>query len=277
MGTWYPKFLEEMFTRSSGASQMSTATLKLQLLSSAYTYNSAHNFRDDVTPAAAEVGAAGTITSTSFTDGLFAGTGPTISALPTGPATQAIVYIDTGAAATDWLVMHLNSASVFPLTGSGLDQPIVWTTQPLTKTSNADGYWWYPKAAEAFFTRPSNSDIEAGTVKAVLIDTADYTYSSAHDFLDDVAAGSIVGTAQTIGNKSFTDGIFSSSDPSITFPSLTGDQSEALLFYLDSGSTATSMLLGLCTNAQGLPVTPNGLNQPVYQNASGWMRIGATN
>lgn len=276
MGTWYPKFLEESFTRSSSASQLSTATIKLQLLTSAYTYNAAHDFYNDVAPAAAEVGAAGTITSTSFTNGLFAGTGPTISALPAGPATQAVVYVDTGVQSTSWLIMHLNSASIFPLTGTGLDQPISWTTQPVTKTSNSDGYWWYPKFAEAFFTRPSNSNVSTGTVKVVGVDLADYTYSASHQFLSDVTGAALVGTPQTIGNKTFTDGVFSSTDASITFPALTGDQFEYLLFYIDTGSSATSRLMLLCNNAQGLPVTPNGLDQPIYKNSSGWARLGAT-
>ena len=276
MGQWYPSYLEEAFTRTSGASQLSTGTLKIQLLDATYTFNTAHNFFDDVT-AGTRVGTAGTITSPTFTGGLFSGTGPTIAGLTGDVVTQAVVYIDTGSEATSWLVMHLDDASVFPLTPTGADQPIIWTPQPLTRTTFGDGYFWYPSAAEAFLTRPTNSDIEAGTVKVVLIDEADYTYSSAHDFLDDVAAGARVGTPQTVGNKTFTGGVFSSSDPSVTFPALTGDPCEALLFYIDTGTASTSRLLLYCRNAQGLPVTPNGLDQPVFRNSSGWARIGASN
>lgn len=275
MGKWYPPYLEEMFTRTSAASQASTASIKAILLDATYTYSDAHNFLDDIV-GTARVGTAGTLTSTSFTNGIFSATGPIITALSGDVVTQMAVYIDTGSEATSWLMCHIDDASVFPLTPGGADQPIVWTPQPLTKTAFGDGYFWYPLAAEAFFTRPANSDIEAGVVKAVLIDEADYTYNAAHDFLNDIPAGARVGTPQTIGNKTFTAGVFSSTDPSITFPSLTGDQCEAMVFYLDTGTESTSRLLLYCRNSQGLPVTPNGLDQPVYRSSGGWARIGGS-
>lgn len=96
------------------------------------------------------------------------------------------------------------------------------------------------------------------TIKAVLIDAADYTFSSAHDFLDDVPVAARVGTAQTLASKTFTSGVFDAAD--ITFPSVTGDQSEALLIYNDTGVESTSDLIAYIDSATGLPVTPNGGN-----------------
>ena len=52
----------------------------------------------------------------------------------------------------------------------------------------------YPKAKELFMG--GNLDLVNDTIKAILVDTADYTYNSGHDFLDDVAAVAIVGEKQ---------------------------------------------------------------------------------
>src|SRR5574338_421363 len=71
-------------------------------------------------------------------------------------------------------------------------------------------------------------DLLVDTIKVVLIDSADYTVSAAHDFLNDVAA-------------------------------VTGDVSEAILVYKDTGVEATSPLIAyIDTVSSGLPVTPNG-------------------
>lgn len=116
--------------------------------------------------------------------------------------------------------------------------------------------------------------LDSSTLKAVLIDSADYTYSAAHDFLDDVAGAAIVGTAQTIGSKTFgtvAAGVFDGAD--ISLPSVTGDVSEAILIYMDSGSAATSYLILYIDSATGLPVTPNGGNIAVAWSASGIGKI----
>lgn len=113
----------------------------------------------------------------------------------------------------------------------------------------------YPKAKEAFLSGSIN--LSSDTIKCQLIDTNDYTYSSTDDYLADVAAAARVGTAVTLASKTVTDGVFDAAD--ITFSTVTGDVSEALLIYKDSGSEASSNLIALLDTAQsGLPVTPNG-------------------
>ena len=98
-------------------------------------------------------------------------------------------------------------------------------------------------------------DLASDTIKAVLIDTADYTFSAAHDFYNDASAGA-VGTPQTIANVTITGGVFDGDD--VTFTSVTGDQCEAIVIYKDTGNTATSPLIAYIDSATGLPVTPNG-------------------
>ena len=115
-------------------------------------------------------------------------------------------------------------------------------------------------------------DLSSVNVKVVLVDLADYTYSSAHDFLDDVAAGGRVATSANLASKTLTGGVFDSADP--TFTAATGDQAEALILYVDTGTAATSRLIAFYdTGVTGLPVTPNSGDINVTVNASGWFAL----
>lgn len=275
MSTWYPEYLESALERDTD-SDLVAGTVKVQLVDAGYTYNAAHDFFDDVT-AGTRVGTAVTLGSKTFTNGIFSAVCPDFTGLTGDVVTGFVVYIDTGAEATSRLVMFVDDATVFPLTPGGLDQSLVWTPQPLCDSVSANNIW-YPIFAEALFTRPSNSNLVADTVKVVGVNTTGggttYTYSAAHDFLDDVPSGARIGTAQTLGSKTFANGAFDAAD--ISFPSLTGDSIENLLVYIDTGTPSTSRLVGLIRNAQGLPLTPNGQSQPVAWNASGLLVLGAT-
>ncbi len=124
----------------------------------------------------------------------------------------------------------------------------------------------YPKWKEALLQNSSNSAL-TGTVKAALVDTGTYTYSSAHEFLTSLTG--VVGTAQTIGaTKSYTDGVFDGGD--VTYTAVTGNSAEALVLYIDTGTAGTSRLVAFIdTGVTGLPVTPNGGDISVTWNASG--------
>jgi hypothetical protein len=111
-----------------------------------------------------------------------------------------------------------------------------------------------------------------GNVKAVLVDGADYTYSAAHDFLDDVTAPARVATSGNLASKTYTGGVFDSAD--FAFTAVTGDPSEILILYVDSGTAATSPLVAYYdTGVTGLPVTPNGGDINVTVHASGWFAL----
>lgn len=96
-------------------------------------------------------------------------------------------------------------------------------------------------------------NLSSDTIKVVLVDTGTYTFSAAHDFFDDVSG--TVGSAQTLGSKTITNGVFDAAD--VTFTSVTGNSAEALIIYKDTGSAATSPLIAYIDSATGLPVTPN--------------------
>jgi hypothetical protein len=126
----------------------------------------------------------------------------------------------------------------------------------------------YPKYKEALLTGSANISLTTGDVKAMLVDAADYAYSDAHDFLDDVAAASRVATSAALGTKTVTAGVFDAANT--TFTAVTGDPSEAIIIYIDTGNEATSRLVAyLDTGHTGLPVTPNGADINVTWNGSG--------
>lgn len=113
----------------------------------------------------------------------------------------------------------------------------------------------YPKFKQALWEQPSNSSVSAGNIKAVLVDGADYTYSASHEFLSDVPSGARVATSGNLASKTFTDGVFDAADTSFT--AATGDQSEIVILYIDTGSAATSRLICYIDSGTGLPATPN--------------------
>lgn len=124
----------------------------------------------------------------------------------------------------------------------------------------------YPKWKEQLLQFTADNNLSSGTVKVALVDTGTYTYSSAHQYLSSLTG--VVGTAQTIGSKTFTNGVFDGAD--VTFATVTGNTVEALVLYIDTGSSATSPLVAyIDTSVTGLPVTPNGGDIAITWNASG--------
>lgn len=129
----------------------------------------------------------------------------------------------------------------------------------------------YPKFKEALLDDSANIDLNDSTVKVALVDTADYTYNSAHDFYNDVSAA-VVGTPQTIANSTVTAGLFDGDN--VTFTAVSGDPVEALVIYIDTGDPATSRLVAyIDTGVTGLPVTPNGGDILITWNASGIFQL----
>ena len=123
----------------------------------------------------------------------------------------------------------------------------------------------YPKWKEAIIQASTNSSL-TGTVKAALVDTGTYTYSSTHQFYSDLSG--VVGTPGSIGTHTYTSGTFDGAD--VTFSAVTGNSVEAIVIYIDTGTTTTSRLVAyLDTGYTGLPVTPNGGDITITWNASG--------
>jgi hypothetical protein len=112
----------------------------------------------------------------------------------------------------------------------------------------------YPKMNEALL----EALLSAPNVKAALIDTGSYTYSSTHEFLSSVPGAAIKGTSANLSSKTFTTGVFDSA--TITFTAVpVSSACSAILFYIDTGTASTSRLIAYHdTGITGLPVTPSG-------------------
>lgn len=99
-------------------------------------------------------------------------------------------------------------------------------------------------------------DWDTDDIRVVLVDGADYTFSAAHDFLDDIVAGGRVATSGAFTSKTTTAGVADAAD--VTLTAVTGDPSEKLVIYKHTGVDATARLIAHIDTATGLPVTPNG-------------------
>lgn len=113
----------------------------------------------------------------------------------------------------------------------------------------------YGKARELFL----NGDLDwaSDNIKAVLVDTAAYAVSiDADDFLADIPEGDRIATSGNLASKTSTLGVADAAD--VTFSTVTGDVSEAIVIYKDTGDAATSPLIAYIDTATGLPITPNG-------------------
>lgn len=114
----------------------------------------------------------------------------------------------------------------------------------------------YTKGKEAILA--GDVDLETDTIKAVLVDTDDYTVNlSTHDNLDDIPSGARVATA-TLSSKTISGGKFDASD--IEWLAVSGDTVEAVVLYKDTGVESTSKLIAYYDTLSGLPYTPSGVN-----------------
>ncbi len=91
----------------------------------AYTYNSAHDFYNDLSGVVGTE--SGAFASKTFTNGVFDAADITFSAV-TGNTVEAIViFKDTGTTTTDALIAYIDSASSgLPVTPNGGDITVTW-------------------------------------------------------------------------------------------------------------------------------------------------------
>jgi hypothetical protein len=130
----------------------------------------------------------------------------------------------------------------------------------------------YPKASEQMLQ--GGIDLLTDAVKLVLVDADDYTYNASHEFLSSIPAGARVATSPNLSGKTVTNGLFNASGTS--FASVSGDEAEAIVVFVDTGNESTSRLIAyLDTGHTGLPITPDGNNINVTI-ASGLFQLAAT-
>lgn len=131
--------------------------------------------------------------------------------------------------------------------------------------------------ANAFYTDffdqigQATTNLLTADIRVILVDTATYTFSAAHDFLDDIPAVERVATA-ALATKTLVDGVYDAADTVLT--SVTGDQSEALVLYNHTPATdATRNLICYLDSYSGLPITPNGQNITIVWPTAGILSL----
>lgn len=114
----------------------------------------------------------------------------------------------------------------------------------------------YDLARERFAT--AQLDWTAGTIKAVLIDTSQYTLNLAHQFLSDVPGGARVAVSPNLTGRTMVLGACDAGD--LTFPNVAaGPTCSALILYVHTGNEATSLLIAYLDGV-GFPISPGGGN-----------------
>lgn len=115
---------------------------------------------------------------------------------------------------------------------------------------------FYDKGLEKFLR--GEIAFHTATIKGVLIDVADYTVDlAAHEFLSDIPSAARVAISPALTGKTTPAGV-ADADP-YAFAAVTGDPSEAVAYFVDTGTASTSPLISYHDSAtSGLPVTPNG-------------------
>jgi hypothetical protein len=126
----------------------------------------------------------------------------------------------------------------------------------------------YPKGKAHILGQATKVDLVADTVKAMLVDNSTTVYNAAHEFVADLAGGGIISRSPALATKSVTAGVFDADD--VTFLAVSGANILAIIVWKDTGSDATSPLIGWLDVAS---FGPTGGDITVVWNASGIFAI----
>lgn len=114
----------------------------------------------------------------------------------------------------------------------------------------------YDKGRESFLKK--QIDMLNDDIVAILVDAAGYTPNLATDqFLSTISSGAILATSSPLTSPTTTAGVFDADDVLWASVPATGTGTMIIL-YQDTGSSATSRLIGKIDVGTNLPVTPNG-------------------
>lgn len=103
----------------------------------------------------------------------------------------------------------------------------------------------------------SAPSVTATPIDAYLIDTTKYTVDATnHANMTSVVALARVAGPIALSSKAVVGGAADAAD--VTFPSVVGATSQAVMLVKHTGADATDTLLAYIDTATGLPITPNG-------------------
>jgi hypothetical protein len=109
----------------------------------------------------------------------------------------------------------------------------------------------YDKGREGFLD--GSIDWDTDDIRVMLVKTG-YSFSAAHDFLDDVSASYDNGRSAALASKTVTGGVAGAANTSLVATAAVS--SIALVLYKYNASDASARLICYIDNATGLPFTP---------------------
>ena len=112
---------------------------------------------------------------------------------------------------------------------------------------------FYPLGAQKILSGAIN--FTADTIKAALVSDG-YTFSAAHEFLSSISTN-VVGTAQTLTNKTVDGGVLDADDTAFG-AAAPGSTVRYLVLYKDTGNASTSPVLIYFDDVPGFPFLTNG-------------------
>lgn len=130
----------------------------------------------------------------------------------------------------------------------------------------------YYKYKEALMSAANNASLVDGNLKVSLIDSDVTMFSADDEFYSELANTSAILATDTLTNVTVTDGVLDADD--VTFTTVTGNQAEALLLWIDTQDENTSRLVAwMDTNIDGLPITPDGTDIDIVWSSSGIFKL----
>lgn len=120
----YPS-ARESFLSQNPSIDMDTDDIKVMLVKTAETFNSAHQFHADLTGANI-VATSSALSGKSVTDGVFDATDITFTTPASGSTCNLIIFMDTGNSATSPLIAFIDTGTNLPVTTNDLDITVQW-------------------------------------------------------------------------------------------------------------------------------------------------------
>lgn len=137
---------------------------------------------------------------------------------------------------------------------------------------------WYPLWKQAILIGTGASELNTGAGASVIfVDTGTYTYSTAHDFFNDLSGtygdgGTARANSEVITSPTYTSGTFDGADTVFAAVNTGGVSVEGFVIFVnDSSADATSYLVAYCdASITGMPFsTSSGAQVTITWNASG--------
>ena len=116
----------------------------------------------------------------------------------------------------------------------------------------------YAKGKEKLLSSTNAISLDTDTIRVALVRN-DYAQNLATDEFYTSISAHVLGTPQTLANKTITNGVFDADD--VTWTAVTaGSTSEGVVIYKDTGTPSTSPLLAYIDVITGFPLATNGGN-----------------